>query len=60
MWPPSENVQASAKKVEAAIQYPEYSDKPLMQKSKIREDIPIKIKDATSMRNIAANIPENL
>ena len=29
-------------------------------KSKIRDDIPIKIKTATSMRNIAANIPENL
>ena len=38
----------------------EYSARPLIQNPKILDEIPIKIKTATSIKNVAAIQPENL
>ena len=54
MCPFSPNVYARARKEEAAIQQPEYSAKPRIQKPNILEAIPVRINDATNIRKIAA------
>ena len=54
MCPFSPNVYANARKEDAAIQQPEYSARPRMQKPNILEAIPVRINDATNIRKIAA------
>ena len=60
MCPPSTNVYAKAKKDAAAIQYPEYSAKPLIQKPNILDEIPIKINIATKIKKTDAIYPDSL
>ena len=60
MCPLSMKVNANAKNDAEAMQYPEYSAKPLIQKPNILEEIPIRINTATNIKKNAAIYPENL